>query len=243
MVLLGDAKATAHFSIGSGTKLAMEDAIALARRSVRPAPTSTTALQHYEQRPARGGREDPARRRRVAGLVRACRPLLGFRSRAVRLRRHDPLQGDHLRQSHAARAGLRREVDQAFAQAGPRQGFDVDIDKPVAPMFQPLPLREMKLANRVGGVADVHVLGEGRRARRFPSGALRLARDRRRRPDLHRDDLRRRRDARITPGCTGLWNDEQEAAWRRIVDFVHAQFGGEDSACSSAMPAARARPS
>ena len=48
-------------------------------------------------RPARGGREDPARRRRVAGLVRACRPLLGFRSRAVRVRRHDPRQGDHLR--------------------------------------------------------------------------------------------------------------------------------------------------
>jgi len=39
--------------------------------------------------------------------------------------------------------------------------------------------------------------------------------------DFHRNDLRRR-DARITPGCTGLWNDEQQAAWRRIVDFVHA---------------------
>ena len=49
-------------------------------------------------------------------------------------------------------------------------------------------------------------------------------------------------DARITPGCLGLWNDEQAAAWKRIVEFVHATTGGEDSVCSSAMPAAKARP-
>ena len=96
MVLLGDAKATAHFSIGSGTKLAMEDAIALAD-AMAQAPTVDAALADLRAGPARGGREDPARRRRVAGLVRACRPVLGFRSRAVRVRRHDPRQGDHLR--------------------------------------------------------------------------------------------------------------------------------------------------
>ena len=49
--------------------------------------------------------------------------------------------------------------------------------------------------------------------------------------------------ARITPGCTGMWNDDHVAAWQRIVDFVHANSQGEDSASSSAIPAPRARPS
>jgi len=49
-------------------------------------------------------------------------------------------------------------------------------------------------------------------------------------------------DARITPGCTGLWNDAQEAAWKRIVDFVHGATRPRRSASNSAMPAARARP-
>jgi hypothetical protein len=95
MVLLGDAKATAHFSIGSGTKLAMEDAIAL-HDAMAKAPTSRPRCT-LRARPPRGGREDPAFGRRLAGLVRARRSLLGFRPRAVRLRRDDPRQGDHLR--------------------------------------------------------------------------------------------------------------------------------------------------
>jgi anthraniloyl-CoA monooxygenase len=56
---------------------------------------------------------------------------------------------------------------------------------------------------------DWHIVHYGSRAHR------------RRRPDVHRDD-RRVGDARISPGCTGLYNDAQEAAWKRIVDFVHA---------------------
>ena len=108
MVLLGDAKATAHFSIGSGHQARDGGRDRAGRRDGRTRRPSPARLQRLRARPPRGGREDPARRRRLAGLVRACRPLLGFRSRAVRLRRDDALQGDHLRQSDAARAGFRR---------------------------------------------------------------------------------------------------------------------------------------
>ena len=89
-------------------------------------------------------------------------------------------------------------------------------------MFTPFRLRELELANRVvvspmdmyssvdGTPGDFHLVHLGARARR-----RRGARD-------DRDDLRHRRTARITPGCGGLWRDEHTAAWKRIVDFVHA---------------------
>ena len=101
------------------------------------------------------------------------------------------------------------------------KGFDVDVDKPVAPMFQPLKLREMEVANRAvvspmcmysakeGVPGDFHLVHYGSRA----IGGAGL---------IFTEMTCVGRDARITPGCTGLWNDEQQAAWTRIVDFVHA---------------------
>ena len=88
-------------------------------------------------------------------------------------------------------------------------------------MFQPLRLREMELANRAvvspmcmysakeGVPGDFHLVHYGSRA----IGGAGL---------IFTEMTCVSRDARITPGCAGLWNDEQEAAWRRIVDFVHA---------------------
>ena len=100
-------------------------------------------------------------------------------------------------------------------------------------MFQPFRLRDMTLANRVV-VSPMCQYSRGRRhADRLAPGALRRARHRRRRPDVHRDDLRVGATRASRHGCTGMYNDAQEAAWKRIVDFVHAQFGGE------VLPAAR----
>ena len=91
----------------------------------------------------------------------------------------------------------------------------------MAPMFQPLKLREMEVANRAvvspmcmysakeGVPGDFHLVHYGSRA----IGGAGL---------IFTEMTCVGRDARITPGCTGLWNDEQQAAWTRIVDFVHA---------------------
>src|ERR1019366_402578 len=111
--------------------------------------------------------------------------------------------------------------DKAFARQVRAHGLDVDIEKPVAPMFQPLRLREMQLANRVvvspmcmysaqeGVPGDFHLVHYGSRA---VGGA----------GVLFTEMICVGCAARITPAPAGLWNDEQEAAWRRIVDCVHA---------------------
>jgi anthraniloyl-CoA monooxygenase len=96
IVLIGDAKATAHFSIGSGTKLAMEDAIALFEAfSVTGSRDVKRALAHYETERRLEVEKDPALGRRVTGLVRACAPLLGHGPAAFRVRPDDALEGDH----------------------------------------------------------------------------------------------------------------------------------------------------
>ena len=233
MVLLGDAKATAHFSIGSGTKLAMEDAIALADAMQR-APTVEAALQQYEE----GRREEVEKTQHAADVS-----LVWF-EHVDRFWDFDPVQfafGVMTRAKAITYDNLTlrapdfvSEVDKAFARQVRAKGFDVDVEKPDAPMFQPLRLREMTLRQPRGGVADVHVFGARRRARRFSSGALRIPRDRRRRPDFHRDDLRRPR----RPHYAGLRRPVERRAGSRVAAhrrFRPHQFGGEDR------PAARTR--
>ena len=220
MVLLGDAKATAHFSIGSGTKLAMEDAIALADAMQR-APTVAAALQQYEE----GRREEVEKTQHAADVS-----LVWF-EHVDRFWDFDPVQfafGVMTRAKAITYDNLTLrapdfvgEVDKAFARQVRTKGFDVDVEKPVAPMFQPLRLREMTLANRAvvspmcmysakdGVPGDFHLVHYGSRA--VGGAGLILT-----------EMTCVGRDARITPGCAGLWNDEQEAAWRRIVEFVHA---------------------
>jgi anthraniloyl-CoA monooxygenase len=220
MVLLGDAKATAHFSIGSGTKLAMEDAIALAD-AMKGAPSIAAALDRYEQ----GRREEVEKTQHAADVS-----LVWF-EHVDRFWEFDPVQfafGVMTRSKAITYDNLNlrapdfvKEVDKAFARQVRARGFDADVDKPVVPMFQPLRLREMTIANRAvvspmcmysakeGVPGDFHLVHYGSRA----IGGAGL---------IFTEMACVGRDARITHGCAGLWNDEQESAWRRIVDFVHA---------------------
>lgn len=220
MVLMGDAKATAHFSIGSGTKLAMEDAIhlyeALAREADVPA-----ALARYET----GRREEVEKTQHAADVS-----LVWF-EHVGRFLDFDPVQfafGVMTRAKAITYDNLRlrapdfvAEVDRHFATSVAGQGHAVDIAKPVAPMFQPLKLREMTLANRVvmspmcmysaqdGVPGDWHLVHYGSRAIGGPGL-------------LFTEMTCVGPDARITPGCTGLWSDAQQIGWARIVEFVHA---------------------
>ena len=220
MVLIGDAKATAHFSIGSGTKLAMEDAIALSDALAR-APDVGRALDAYEH----GRREEVEKTQHAADVS-----LVWF-EHVERFWAFDPVQfafGVMTRSKAITYDNLRlrapgfvAEADKAFARQVRAQGFDVDIDKPVAPMFQPLRLREMVVANRAvvspmcmysaveGMPTDFHLVHYGARA----IGGAGL---------MFTEMTCIADDARITPGCAGLYTDDQQAMWTRIVDFVHA---------------------
>jgi anthraniloyl-CoA monooxygenase len=220
MVLLGDAKATAHFSVGSGTKLAMEDAIALAD-AMQSAPTVEAALAQYEK----GRREEVEKTQHAADVS-----LVWF-EHIDRFWDFDPVQfafGVMTRAKAITYDNLMlrapdfvAEVDRAFARHVRASGFDVDVEKPLAPMFQPFRLRGMDLANRAvvspmcmysardGVPVDLHLVHYGSRA----LGGAGL---------IFTEMVCVGYDARITPGCAGLWNDAQEDAWRRIVDFVHA---------------------
>ena len=175
MVLLGDAKATAHFSIGSGTKLAMEDAIALAD-AMRRAPTVDAALQQYEQ----GRREEVEKTQHAADVS-----LVWF-EHVDRFWDFDPVQfafGVMTRAKAITYDNLTlrapdfvAEVDRAFAKQVRAKGFDVDVDKAGAADVPAVAVARDGTRQPRRGVADVHVFGQGRRARRFSPGALRLAR-------------------------------------------------------------------
>ena len=220
MVLIGDAKATAHFSIGSGTKLAMEDAIALSDALAR-APDIATALDAYEH----------GRREEVEKIQHAADVSLVWFEHVDRFWDFDPVQfafGVMTRSKAITYDNLRLrapefvvEADKAFARQVQAQGFDVDTEKPVAPMFQPLRLRDMVIANRAvvspmcmysahdGMPNDFHLVHYGARA----IGGAGL---------VFTEMTCVADDARITPGCAGLYTDAQQAMWTRIVDFVHA---------------------
>ena len=219
VVLLGDAKATAHFSIGSGTKLAMEDAIALFE-SLRANPAVPEALAHFEA----------TRREEVEKIQHAADVSLVWFEQVRRFWGMDPVQfafGVMTRSKSITYDNLRlrapdfvAETDQMFARGVAAAGFAADVDKPLPPMFQPLALRGMVLANRVvvspmcmysavdGMPTEWHTVHYGSRA----IGGAGL---------VFTEMTCVSPEARITPGCAGIYTDEQEAAWARITAFAH----------------------
>ncbi len=213
VVLLGDAAHTAHFSIGSGTKLAVEDALALAA-CLREQPTVDAALSAYEEE----------RRPVVASTQRAARASLEWFEDLPRHLAQPPRQFafNLLTRSRRVTHGNLRLRDARFTDAVER-GFGCPPGTP--PMFTPFRLRGLTLRNRVvvspmdmysatdGVPGDFHLVHLGSRA----LGGAGL---------VMTEMVCVSPEGRITPGCTGLYTGRQAEAWRRITDFVHTSAPG-----------------
>ncbi|NNE21593.1 MAG: bifunctional salicylyl-CoA 5-hydroxylase/oxidoreductase [Rhizobiales bacterium] len=215
LALMGDAAASAHFSIGSGTKLALESAIALADY-VHSEPTLGDAFAKYED----------ARRLEVLRLQSAARNSLEWFEDIERYFGLDPVQFNYSLLTRSQRIShenlrLRDPAWLKSAESWFQQQAGVPANEPVrAPMFAPFKLRGLDLANRVvvspmaqykaidGAPSDWHLVHYGERAK---CGAG-LVTTEMTCVSAH---------GRITPGCTGLYQPEHEAAWQRIVEFVH----------------------
>ncbi|TGQ01613.1 MULTISPECIES: bifunctional salicylyl-CoA 5-hydroxylase/oxidoreductase [unclassified Mesorhizobium] len=217
LALMGDAAASAHFSIGSGTKLALESAVALADY-VETEPDLEAAFRKYED----------ARRTEVLKLQSAARNSLEWFEEVERYLGLDPVQfnyslltrsqrisHENLRLRDAEWLGGAEEWFQRQAGAGGNR-----LRR--APMFAPFKLRDMVLNNRVvvspmaqykavdGCPTDWHFTHYAERAK----GGAGL---------VYIEMTCVSPEGRITPGCPGFYAPDHEVAWKRLVDFVHAE--------------------
>jgi anthraniloyl-CoA monooxygenase len=220
VVLVGDAAHSAHFSIGSGTKLALEDAIALARAFDTYGADVPAALAAYETE----------RKVDVLRIQSAARNSTEWFENVARYARLEPEQFAYSLLTRSQRIshenlrlrdrpwleGLEHWLADRAGQPNARTA------RPVPPMFLPFRLREMRLANRVvvspmatysaieGVPNDFHLVHLGARA----LGGAGL---------VFTEMVCVTPEGRISPGCAGLWSDKQSAVWARIVDFVHTR--------------------
>ncbi|HEX4157631.1 MAG TPA: bifunctional salicylyl-CoA 5-hydroxylase/oxidoreductase [Rhizomicrobium sp.] len=214
IVLIGDAAHSAHFSVGSGTKLALEDAIGLAS-AIHDHGMSEKALNAFQ---ATRGLE-------VIKLQNAARNSTEWFEHVPRYVGLEPIQFAYsllTRSQRISHENLRLRdrqwlegLETWFVQ---RAGIEVGSPRP--PMFAPLRLRGLTLSNRIvvspmsmysavdGMPDDFHLVHYGSRAQ---GGAALVV--------TEMTDIAA--DARITPGCAGIYNDEHQRGWKRIVDFVH----------------------
>ena len=229
VVLMGDAAHTAHFAIGSGTKLAIEDAIELTRqfnihghdKSAIPA-----VLHDYEE----------IRRVDVARIQNAARNAMEW-FEVVGRRYADQLSPEQFMYSMLTRSQRISHENLRLRDATWLEGYErwfaadaglnVEPDKrSLPPMLTPFTVRGVTLQNRIvvspmamysaadGLIDDFHMVHLGARA--MGGAALVFAEMTCVSPD-----------ARITPGCLGLWNEQQAEGWKRLADFVHANSGAK----------------
>ncbi len=217
IVLIGDAQHTAHFSIGSGTKLAMESSIAL-YEAFKSADGVAESLALFESN----------RREQVEITQHAAEVSLawfenmfdhwgqpaeqfafGVMSRSKQITYDNLMLRD---------ASFVRQCDERFAQHIAESGLRIPDKAP--PMFATLKLRDMEIVNRIvvspmaqysaanGDPDDWHLVHYGHLA----TGGAGL---------IYTEMTCPAADARITPGCAGIWNDDQAKSWQRVTDFVH----------------------
>lgn len=221
IVLLGDTAHTAHFTIGSGTKMAMEDAIALAGALERDSDLET-ALKEYELE----------RRPIVEALQKAAADSQSYFENVRRYLHLEPLPFSFYLLTRSGRISyddLRRR-DPHFAEAVDRWFVERTLEAPVCgaravvgppPMFTPIRLREMTLVNRVAlacvstASAEGGVPGDRHRAqfhqRMFGAGLILT------------EPVAVSAEGRITPGCAGMYRPEHGAAWASIVNSIHSR--------------------
>lgn len=221
-VLLGDAAHTTHFSIGSGTSMAMDDALALCNE-LSSASQVPEALKQYEK----------TRRPQVESLQRSAHASMEWFEHVSHYRELDPvlfsfslltrsmrITHEHLRTRDPK---FLSQVDTAVFENAEHQ-----VKKPLdrtylpPPMFTPFRLRDLVIPNRVvvspmcqyvakdGTVGDWHLVHLGSRA--LGGAGLLIAEMTNVNPD-----------ARISPNCAGLYKDDHLAAWKRVVEFVHRE--------------------
>lgn len=213
IVLLGDAAHTAHFSIGSGTKLAMEDALALAA-CLHERPTVEAALSDYESE----------RKAVVLSTQRAAQASLEWFENIGQYVDQNPTQFAFNIMTRSRRVTYENLQlrDSEFVERTNdwfvEQLPDHHPDTP--PMFQPFRLGELILPNRIvvspmdmyraseGMPDNFHLVHLGGKA----LGGAGL---------VMTEMVCVSEAGRITPGCTGIWTDEQASAWRELTEFVH----------------------
>jgi anthraniloyl-CoA monooxygenase len=215
LILLGDAAHTAHFSIGSGTKLALEDAIKLAEVLNRQDLARGRALEEYQAE----------RNLEVLKLQNSARNSTEWFETLERYLHFEPIQFAYsllTRSQRVSHENLRLR-DKAWLEGVERwfqsKAAGKPVNEPAPPMFAPFRLREMALENRVvvspmamysaidGCPNDFHLVHYGERAK----GGAGL---------LYSEMTCVSAEGRITPGCAGLYAAAHVEAWKRIVDFV-----------------------
>jgi len=216
IVLMGDAAATAHFSIGSGTKLAMESAISMAAY-LHSEPTMQAAFEKYED----------ARRFEVLRLQSAARNSLEWFEEIERYLHLDPVQFNYsllTRSQRISHENLRLRdkfwVESAESWFQRHAGNNAAVTR--RPMFAPFKLRDLTLKNRIvvspmaqyraieGCPTDWHLVHYAERAK-GGAGLVTI------------EMTCVSPEGRISPGCTGMYSAKHETAWKRIVDFVHTE--------------------